>query len=162
MNLNFNGISKTLTPIDVDGVTMFDLNEIHKEWELGPTDVPSQWRSKEKDAFVRTANLQFQRGGRGVGGRALATQPAVYAYAMWVSTEFFMAVVQCFTHVVNGDIAQAVAVAESVTRDEVQQCMDMQRPGARLSRLVRMAAAKIEAQWCAAGSLYPRSICKSQ
>lgn len=81
LTLSFNGTTKTLTPIDVEGCTMYDLNEIWREWNLSVTERPAQWRSKDRAEFSRTADLQSRRNGQ--REQTLATQLAVYAYAMW-------------------------------------------------------------------------------
>lgn len=125
LTLSFNGITKTLPPIDVDGKVMFDLNEIWRGWSLPDSKRPRSWRGKERESFERCTNLYSVNGD---GGKTVATQPAVYAYAMWVSTEFFMAVVQCFTHVVNGDLAAAAEVAEEVAIVDIHAAMLRARP----------------------------------
>lgn len=122
LTLSFNGITKTLTPIDVDGRTMYDLNEIWREWNLSVTERPAQWRSKDRAEFSRTADLQSRRNGQ--REQTLATQLAVYAYAMWVSVEFYRAVVGCFTAVANGQLEQAQAITARVTKAEAYEVLE--------------------------------------
>lgn len=126
LTLSFNGITKTLTPIDVDGRTMYDLTEIWKEWGLKESDRPSQWRGKDKAEFTRSADLQALEINHlhGAQTHTIATQVAVYAYAMWVSIEFYRAVIECFTAVVNGQMQQAQEIAAKVTKAEAHEVLE--------------------------------------
>lgn len=126
LTLSFNGITKTLTPIDDNGRIVYDLNEIWREWKLSDKDRPRSWRGKDREAFEACTNLYTLEINHLHGAQRItvATQMAVYAYAMWVSTEFYMAVVQCFTAVVNGQVEQAKEIAAKVTKAEAHEVLD--------------------------------------
>lgn len=126
LTLSFNGVTKTLTPIDDNGRIVYDLNEIWREWKLSDKDRPRSWRGKDREAFEACTNLYTLEINHlhGAQQTTVATQMAVYAYAMWVSTEFYMAVVQCFTAVVNGQIEQAQEIAAKVTKAEAHEVLE--------------------------------------
>ena len=126
LTLSFNGITKTLTPIDDNGRIVYDLNEIWREWKLSDKDRPRSWRGKDREAFEACTNLYTLEINHLHGAQRItvATQVAVYAYAAWVSTEFYMAVFECFTAVVNGQLEQAQAITTRVTKAEAYEVLE--------------------------------------
>lgn len=67
------------------------------------SQAPSQWRNKVKAHLALSGNLQTTLGQGKNGGATLATLEALYAYAMWVDTEFYMTVVAAFTELTKGN-----------------------------------------------------------
>lgn len=126
LTLSFDGITKTLTPIDDNGRIVYDLNEIWREWKLSDKDRPRSWRCKDREAFEACANLYTLeiKHLHGAQQITVATQMAVYAYAMWVSVEFYRAVVECFTAVANGQLEQAQAITARVTKAEAYEVLE--------------------------------------
>lgn len=102
-------LGHTLTS-NVDG--MFDLNDLWRGAGLPQNKRPSEWRGSVKDSLIQSANLRSENGGINRG--TWATESALYAYAMWVSVDFYMAVVEAFTHAANGDGEAAVEAAQRV------------------------------------------------
>jgi hypothetical protein len=126
LTLSFNGITKTLTQIEHEGRIVYDLNEIWNTWGLANKDRPRSWRGKEREAFEASTNLYTLEINHlhGTQVHTVATQVAVYAYAAWVSTEFYMAVFECFTAVANGQLEQAQAITARVTKAEAYEVLE--------------------------------------
>ena len=116
VQLTFNGVTAVIEPKQ-DG--MYDLNDIWRVFKLHKTKQPSQWRTSDRRALDQTANLQVRSIGTGKGVNrihmTLATIEALYAYAMWCDTEFYMTVVKTFSLVVEGKAEEAFAKASTVT-----------------------------------------------
>ncbi|MEZ0505678.1 hypothetical protein ACAW49_12355 [Pseudomonas sp. Env-44] len=98
-----------LLPIVIEGQTfvantngMWNLNETHRELRLPDTKAPSQWRNAVADELRASANLQIIDK---VG--TLATEAGTIAYAMWVSTDFYLMVVHAFVAMRNSAIRDA-------------------------------------------------------
>lgn len=98
-----------LLPIVIEGQTfvantdgMWNLNETHRELGLPDTKAPSQWRNAVADELRASANLQIIDK---VG--TLATEAGTIAYAMWVSTDFYLMVVHAFVAMRNSAIRDA-------------------------------------------------------
>lgn len=73
------------------------------------TQAPNQWRHKVKDYFRQTAQLQAGKTRQSDGTlryHTWATLEALYAYAMWVDTDFYMVVVAAFTELTKGNTLQ--------------------------------------------------------
>ncbi len=101
-------INNNLLPIVIDGHTftanedrMWNLNEIQKGLDLPESKAPSQWRNAVADELRRSANLQTVNGD--LGG-TFATEPGAIAYAMWVSTDFYLMVVDAFVAMRNSAV----------------------------------------------------------
>ncbi|UAK71687.1 KilA-N domain-containing protein [Aeromonas enteropelogenes] len=77
---------------------LWNLNEIHKRLNLPESKEPSQWRTKVSRELSETANLQVGEFKDGNLNRkaSFATELGTIAYAMWVSTEFYLMVAQAF------------------------------------------------------------------
>ncbi|MGS0691815.1 KilA-N domain-containing protein [Shewanella sp. 30m-9] len=110
IQLTFNQVTATITSNE-DG--MFDLNDIWRSFGLTEKQRPSEWRHRVRKELSETGNMRVQRDGRN-GQYTWATQEALYAYAMWCDTKFYMAVVQAFIALTNGDIPKAISIARSV------------------------------------------------
>ncbi|MBX8564411.1 hypothetical protein K5D44_06895 [Pseudomonas cichorii] len=101
-------MTNTLLPIVIDGHTftanqdrMWNLNEAHRELGLPDTKAPSQWRNAVADELRASANLQIIDK---VG--TLATEAGTIAYAMWVSTDFYLMVVHAFVAMRNHAVSE--------------------------------------------------------
>ena len=82
---------------------MWHLNEIHKGLDLPESKAPSQWRNAVADELRRSANLQTVNGD--LGG-TFATEAGTIAYAMWVSTDFYLMVVHAFVAMRNNAVSE--------------------------------------------------------
>jgi hypothetical protein len=80
---------------------MWNLNEAHRELGLPDTKAPSQWRNAVADELRASANLQIIDK---VG--TLATEAGTIAYAMWVSTDFYLMVVHAFVAMRNNAVGE--------------------------------------------------------
>jgi len=68
------------------------LNDIWRAYGLKASQVPNQWRHKVKKHFRQTAKLQAGKTRESDGTlryHTWATLEALYAYAMWVDTDFY-------------------------------------------------------------------------
>lgn len=90
---------------------MFNLNDIWNKCNLPDAKRPRSWRNDVRKAMERSTNLYSDK--QGNGNATWATEQAVYAYAMFVSTEFYMLVVEAFTALVNGEVEEATKIAKS-------------------------------------------------
>ena len=106
---------------------MFNLNDLHKQANLGENKRPSQWRSEVRAAMERSANLQSDK--QGNGNTTFATEQGVYAYAMWVSPEFYLIVVEAFTALVNGKVSEAQTIAQSAVQVAIDKAIENNRTG---------------------------------
>jgi hypothetical protein len=93
-----------------------DLNEICKGCSLGNNKLPSEWKNKVKSALVGTDNIRVVTLPRATGEvRAkfgtLATEKGAVAYAMWVSVDFYIQVVDSFVALRNGEVEKAISIA---------------------------------------------------
>ncbi|NJJ59602.1 hypothetical protein [Pseudomonas sp. B14(2022)] len=94
-----------LLPIVIDGQTfkpnedgMWDLNEIAKALNVRE---PGQWRNAVQTALIKDANLHVSH-----GNGTLATEEGAIAYAMWVSTDFYLMVIRAFIAMRNSAVRE--------------------------------------------------------
>lgn len=92
-----------------NAASMFDLTEMHKRLGLPDTKRPAQWRTEVSRELAKCANLHIKEG---KAGYTLATESAAVAYAMWVSTEFYMLVVSAFITMRNNALASALVMRQ--------------------------------------------------
>ncbi len=109
-------ITSVVLPVIVNGYKWecnqsgeWDLNIIHKALNLPDNKKPSQWRSSIKERLERDANLHIVHGD---GGGTWAKEPAAIAYAMWVSDDFYMDVINAFIHLRNNNVIKARNLAK--------------------------------------------------
>ncbi|SAM32434.1 hypothetical protein [Pseudomonas sp. 1 R 17] len=95
-----------LLPIVIEGQTfkpnddgMWNLNEIAKTLNVRE---PGQWRNAVQAALIKDANLHVSH-----GNGTLATEEGAIAYAMWVSTDFYLMVIRAFIAMRNDSILSA-------------------------------------------------------
>lgn len=101
--MKMNTTTDTLLPIVIEGHTfkpnaegLWDHNEIHRGLGLPDSKAPSQWRNAVADELRTSANLQSFDGSGTFG-----TEAGTIAYAMWVSTSFYLMVVNAFVAMRN-------------------------------------------------------------
>lgn len=118
VTLTFNNQSHTLT---ADDNGRFNLNTLHNISGTAASKRPSEWKRYrqavelvEKFSTAGFPALVVVNGGNSRG--SWATVELVYAYAMWISSDFYKAVVDCFTAAVEGDGDKAVKIAQSAAR----------------------------------------------
>ena len=108
LKINFDGKDIVLHS-NQDG--MFDLNDIWRQAGLEEKKRPSEWKSEIKEALLHSEKIRSVNGG--VNRGTWATEQSVYAYAMFISTEFYVAVVEAFTLLVQGKTEEALDTATS-------------------------------------------------
>lgn len=94
---------------DING--LYNLTDIHKKLGLPNNKRPAQWRTDISREFSKCANLHIKEGKLGY---TLATEQAAIAYAMWVSYEFYILVVNTFIIVRNDALLSARIVSKMV------------------------------------------------
>ncbi|XSS64773.1 KilA-N domain-containing protein [Pseudomonas sp. B11] len=112
----------TLLPITIEGHTftpdtdgMWSLNEIHKVLGLPDSKAPSEWRNAVQAELVNSGNFRIKAGRN---GGTWATELGAIAYAMWVSTDFYLMVAGAFVTMRNDAVIQArVALLAAATSD---------------------------------------------
>ena len=94
-----------LVPFVVEGQTfrpnedgVWNLNEIAKTLNVGE---PGQWRNAVQAALIKDANLHVSH-----GNGTLATEEGAIAYAMWVSTDFYLMVIRAFIAMRNSAVRE--------------------------------------------------------
>lgn len=89
---------------------MFDLNDVWRAFDLKASKRPSQWRTSERTNLERCADLHTVNGDN---GSTYATRLALYAYAAWVSPEFYLKVFQAFSALTEGDVKKVNSINKS-------------------------------------------------
>ncbi|EPJ2543407.1 KilA-N domain-containing protein [Escherichia albertii] len=102
---NKDGIEQLFNP-DENG--MYNLTDIHKRLGLPPKKSPSQWNNNHSRYLAGSGNFQSQKG---TGAATHATEAATIAYAMWVSDDFYMLVLNTFVAVRNNALAAALVAS---------------------------------------------------
>lgn len=77
---------------------MWNLNEIAKTLNVRE---PGQWRNAVQAALIKDANLHVSH-----GNGTLATEEGAIAYAMWVSTDFYLMVIRAFIAMRNSAVRE--------------------------------------------------------
>lgn len=83
---------------------LWSLNEIHQTLSLDPAKEPSEWRNEIQAELSNSGNLRSKVGRY---GGTLASEPGSIAYAMWVSTDFYLMVVHAFVVMRNDAVMSA-------------------------------------------------------
>ncbi len=90
---------------------MWNLNEIHRVLGLPASKMPSEWNNKIRTQLDRSGNFRTVNGD---GGGTWATEAGTVAYAMWVSTDFYLMVINAFIFMRNDAIVrERVAVKQA-------------------------------------------------
>ncbi|MHC2595523.1 hypothetical protein ACVLVH_001139 [Kluyvera sp. 1366] len=123
-NSNINNVKplmkhEVVLPVIVDGYywhcnedRMWNLNELHKALTLGDNKVPSEWNNQVRLHLDHSGNFRTALGGANPG--TWATEQGAIAYAMWVSPEFYLKVINAFIAIRNDKVAEAKALAQDV------------------------------------------------
>lgn len=100
-----------LLPIVIEGQTfkpnedgMWSLTAIHKALGLPDNKRPGQWSNAVQAELHRCGNFNIVHGDN---GGTMATEAATIAYAMWVSTDFYLMVIRAFIAMRNSAIRDA-------------------------------------------------------
>lgn len=108
--MDMNNIPTDLLPIVIEGHTfkpntegLWSLNEIHQALALDPAKEPSEWRNEIQTELSNSGNLRSKAGRY---GGTCATEPGAIAYAMWVSTSFYLMVVDAFVAMRNHAVSE--------------------------------------------------------
>lgn len=109
MSANPNTIRIMGVDITANENGMYNLNHIWRGCNLPENKRPSQWRDDTRVALESSANLHSF-----TGSGTWGTKTGVYAYSMWVDTDFYLTVVACFEAAANGDVNKAGDIAASV------------------------------------------------
>ncbi|OEC42125.1 hypothetical protein A7D27_12420 [Pseudomonas sp. 1D4] len=81
---------------------LWSLNEVHRELSLPESKSPSEWRNAVATELRTSGNLRSLD-----GSGTWATEAGAIAYAMWVSTDFYLMVVYAFVTMRNDAILSA-------------------------------------------------------
>ena len=104
---------------------MWNLNEIHRVLQLPDNKAPSQWRDAIAREMTSSANLHSSN-----GNGSLATEAGTIAYAMWVSTSFYLMVIEAFIFMRNEAVLrERVAVLQA---DEANAALSIATPKANI------------------------------
>lgn len=85
---------------------MWNLTAIHKGLGLPDSKRPGQWSNAVQRELYRCGNFNTVNGDN---GGTMATEAATIAYAMWVSTDFYLMVTHAFVAMRNSAIREAKA-----------------------------------------------------
>lgn len=113
--------------ITIDGVNFesdesgfLNLNDIHNSFGLPENKRPSRWRNTFRDSFLETSNLalkEIKHLGAGATKYYAGDEEAVVGYAMFVSVGFYRTVVSSFVALRNGQLLEAVKLADSTQKE---------------------------------------------
>ncbi|WP_312229081.1 phage antirepressor KilAC domain-containing protein [Pseudescherichia sp.] len=133
---------------------MWNLNEIHQVLNLPDSKAPSQWRTEVSRHMDRSANLQTVNGDN---GGTWATEAGAIAYAMWVSTDFYLMVINAFIFMRNDAVLrERVAVLQA---DEANAALSIAAPKADIfDKRLANGGAVPWTQACRALSIPPRKL----
>lgn len=104
-----------------DDEGMFDLNIIWRDFNLPNKNRPSEWRNKIASGLRQSGNLRTARKSTTYNEHStlIADERATVAYAMWISLEFYMSVIDAFIALRNGEFEKAVEIAgETLSEDD--------------------------------------------
>ncbi|ECE1745248.1 phage antirepressor Ant [Salmonella enterica] len=107
-----------------DSEGRYSINDLHKASGSEQKDKPVHWLALQKttdliETIEKIGNLTFPpiRTTRGCKGGTYVCKELVYAYATWISAEFFLKVIRAYDALVSGDTAKAVAIAKTTVDD---------------------------------------------
>lgn len=88
---------------------MFDLNDVWRAFDLKASKRPSEWRNKDRVNLEGSGDLRSVNGNN---GSTYATRLALYAYAAWVSFNFYRKVFEAFNALTEGNLEEAKRIAD--------------------------------------------------
>ncbi|EAA2779989.1 phage antirepressor Ant [Salmonella enterica] len=106
-----------------DSEGRYSLNDLHKAAGGEDKIKPAFWlrldQVKEMVELLKVQICTFSpiRTTRGCKGCTYVCKELVYAYATWISAEFFLKVIRAYDALVSGDTAKAVAIAKTTVDD---------------------------------------------
>lgn len=104
---------------DEDG--FLNLNEIKNRLNLPESKKPSRWDNAFSRSFVESRNLvlkEIKHLGAGATKYYAGDEEATIGYAMFVSVDFYRAVIKAFVEVRRGNLEEAVLLAGSTMSKE--------------------------------------------
>lgn len=118
-----NSLSVVGVKVRQDSEGRYSLNDLHKAAGKEKKHSPNYFLSNQQTAdlvglLIDTGiPVSTQKGGKAQG--TYACKEIVYAYAMWISPEFHLQVIQSYDALVNGEIQKAIDIATRQTiKDE--------------------------------------------
>lgn len=92
---------------------LLNLNDIWKGCGLTESKRPSEWRNKVSEGLRQSGNLRSARKSTGYNEHWVTTgdERATVAYAMWISLDFYLSVMDAFIELRNGNLEKAVLLA---------------------------------------------------
>lgn len=134
----FTNTQSELLPIVIEGHTfksntdgLWSLNEIHQSLSLDPAKEPSEWRNEIQVELSNSGNLRSKVGRY---GGTLATEPGAIAYAMWVSTDFYLMVVRAFVTMRNDAVLSARMAAIALVEKDALLADNMPKASALMQK----------------------------
>ncbi|EBG5613184.1 KilA-N domain-containing protein [Salmonella enterica subsp. enterica] len=122
LSLFWNNTLHTIVPND-DG--MYSLNELHRAAGGIASKRPNEWLrySKTTDLIEELSRTGFpvlvvRNGGKADTRGTWAIEELVYAYASWLSAEFYKAIIDAFTAAVHGDMVKVREIVRTAVRQE--------------------------------------------
>ncbi|EIR2646364.1 KilA-N domain-containing protein [Salmonella enterica subsp. enterica serovar Enteritidis] len=121
ITLTFNNTTKTYVS---DEENFFNLKPLCTDFGFNDNYEPAQWkRNAATREFLILQNRRIKTI-RGKHGGTYVDEQTLYHYASWISPEFHAAVIEAFTHAVNGDGKKAVKKAQSVARVKSKEMIE--------------------------------------
>ncbi|EJL3592494.1 KilA-N domain-containing protein [Salmonella enterica] len=110
-----------LHTITADNEGRFNLNDLHRISEFSASKRPGNWKLYVTDLIDKYSTASFLalktvNGGSKRGTYAI--EELMYAYAMYLSTEFHKAVLDAFTAAVSGNMVKVREIVRTAVRQE--------------------------------------------
>lgn len=107
-----------------DSEGRYSLNDLHKAAGNESRHAPAQWLRLEQVGELINAILNMQictikpvDSYKGRYGGTYVCKELVYAYATWISAEFFLKVIRAYDALVSGDAEKAMSIAKTTVDD---------------------------------------------
>lgn len=107
-----------------DSEGRYSLNDLHKAAGNESRHAPAQWLRLEQVGELINTILNMQictikpvDSYKGRYGGTYVCKELVYAYATWISAEFFLKVIRAYDALVSGDAEKAVSIAKTTVDD---------------------------------------------
>ena len=138
------------TSVRQDEHGRFCLNDLHKASGGADRNKPGNWLmltyTKELEAEIAIAGIPAINTQRGRYGGTYAVKELVYAYAMWVSPKFHLAVIRAYDQMVTSGRVQPTRQPAEMSRMEILQlALDSEQKRIEADAKLAIAAPKAEA-----------------